>query len=353
MSDIEDAAPEKEQASDDDDDLERELAAADGEDLEDEPALPSFRRRDEGSSKPKKQRQRRASPIEEDEPDDPEKARQWRLNKAIDEAIKGQKKKRKRLEGDDLASFHDDEMHRLREDMKLAAFQDIDAKKQGKPATAKLRMLPHVEEQLMRSSLADSILESNMLEAVRLWLEPLPDKSLPALNIQRALFTALEKLPVTSDHLRESGVGKVVYFYTLSNKRVEKSIARMADNLVSTWSRPIIKKSKSYRDRAVVEMEYRGRDDLSDISSSQVSAQVESDPHMRRKYAQHARIPQSVQAAYTVAPRSNISSQAHGSQFGPGGMGKDDRYKQISKRMAANKGRAGGLKPRVSVQGSH
>lgn len=30
-----------------------------------------------------------------------------------------------------------------------------------------------------------------MLEAVKRWLEPLPDKSLPALNIQRPLFNLL------------------------------------------------------------------------------------------------------------------------------------------------------------------
>ncbi len=46
----------------------------------------------------------------------------------------------------------------------------------------------------VRQSLSQSIIDHNFLEAVRLWLEPLSDKSLPALNIQRLLFEQLGKV---------------------------------------------------------------------------------------------------------------------------------------------------------------
>lgn len=39
--------------------------------------------------------------------------------------------------------------------------------------------------------MAESLLENGMLDAVKTWLEPLPDRSLPALAIQRALFNIL------------------------------------------------------------------------------------------------------------------------------------------------------------------
>lgn len=68
---------------------------------------------------------------------------------------------------------------------------------------------------------------------MRRFLEPLPDKSLPALNIQRELFAALEKLSPAIDtiSLKMSGLGKVVMFYS-RNKRVEGDLRRRADRLI-------------------------------------------------------------------------------------------------------------------------
>jgi transcription factor SPN1 len=39
-----------------------------------------------------------------------------------------------------------------------------------------------------------TLFDQNVLDAVKQWLEPLPDKSLPALNIQRELFDVLIKV---------------------------------------------------------------------------------------------------------------------------------------------------------------
>ncbi|ORY73913.1 TFIIS helical bundle-like domain-domain-containing protein, partial [Protomyces lactucae-debilis] len=134
--------------------------------------------------------------------------------------------------------------------MRLAAQQDAEANAEKRVASAKLKMLPEVEKILRSQMLYDSILDNNMLTSVRHWLEPLPDRSLPALNIQRVLFDALSRLPIKTDHLRESGVGKIVLFYKKS-KKPEESIRLIADRLVSEWSRPIIKKSANHRTKQV------------------------------------------------------------------------------------------------------
>ncbi|KAJ3488167.1 hypothetical protein NLJ89_g11642 [Agrocybe chaxingu] len=95
------------------------------------------------------------------------------------------------------------------------------------------------------------MIDNNLLEAVRRWLEPLPDRSLPALTIQRELFATIRKMEfIDSAVLKESGLGRIVLFYTKC-KRVTPDIARTANDLVSVWSRPIIKRSASYRDRIV------------------------------------------------------------------------------------------------------
>ena len=42
-------------------------------------------------------------------------------------------------------------------------------------------------------------MDNNLLEGVRRWLEPLPDKSLPALDIQKEFFPALKKMEFKKD----------------------------------------------------------------------------------------------------------------------------------------------------------
>ncbi|KAK9470839.1 uncharacterized protein V1510DRAFT_421972 [Dipodascopsis tothii] len=135
--------------------------------------------------------------------------------------------------------MQDDRIVDLRERMRQAAIHDAEAIRQGVPATAKLQMLAEVRDVLRKQTLFDSILDNNMLESVRLWLEPLPDASLPAYSIQRELIYALDRLPIKTTHLRESGIGKVMLYYQKSRKP-QLAIKRMADKLIGDWSRPII-----------------------------------------------------------------------------------------------------------------
>lgn len=83
----------------------------------------------------------------------------------------------------------------------------------------------------LRTALQQSILDNNLLEGVKRWLEPLPDKSLPALNIQRQFFAILEKMQIDTISLKMSGLGKIVLFYSKC-PRVETAIKRIAERLV-------------------------------------------------------------------------------------------------------------------------
>ncbi|RKP08033.1 hypothetical protein THASP1DRAFT_16204, partial [Thamnocephalis sphaerospora] len=103
-----------------------------------------------------------------------------------------------------------------------------------------------------RVHMHDAYMDVNIMEAIRAWLEPLPDKSLPSLDIQQAMFRALDEaslaLPISTDHLRESGIGRIALFY-VKNKKVKPHIHRMADRLINKWSRPILGLSDDYRTR--------------------------------------------------------------------------------------------------------
>jgi transcription factor SPN1 len=151
----------------------------------------------------------------------------------------------------------DGEIEQMRNRMRNAAELDNEARSRGHPAMNKLAMLPEVVALLNRNTIRANIVdpETNLLESVGFFLEPLSDGSLPAYNIQRELFAALARLPVHKDALVASGIGKVALFYTRSRK-VEDSIRRAAERLVSHWMRPILKRSDDYRKREVVSADY-------------------------------------------------------------------------------------------------
>lgn len=141
----------------------------------------------------------------------------------------------------------DEELNDLRDRMVKAAIADGELVREGKPAYQKLKLLPEVVGLLNRNTFTQSILdpETNFLEPVRFFLEPLSDGSLPAYNIQRELFQALERLPMTKEALISSGIGKVIFFYRKS-KRVDPKIKRQATKLMEEWSRPILQRSDDF-----------------------------------------------------------------------------------------------------------
>ncbi|KAF8959513.1 hypothetical protein BDZ97DRAFT_1735668 [Flammula alnicola] len=259
---------------------------------------------------PKVQRKRkRKQPVEVDLSDlPPEQANKIRLDMKIDEILRSKKSKPRKKKNNDevLDSFADDEVARLRETMNNAVDEDIRSNQEKLPAMAKLRHLPEAMETLRKASLAQSMIDNNLLEAVRRWLEPLPDRSLPALNIQREFFNIIKKMEfIDSAVLKESGLGRIVLFYTKC-KRVTPDITRIANDLVSVWSRPIIKRSASYRDR-IVPVAQDGGDGIDMRAGERLNAIL-----ARAKVAEKGRvkrnavmIPQRELGTYTVAPKMN------------------------------------------------
>ncbi|KAF9801647.1 hypothetical protein IEO21_10072 [Rhodonia placenta] len=229
---------------------------------------------------------------------------------AILKPKRASKPRRKKKDDDDvLDRYADEEVSRLREAMMTAAQDDEQANREKLPATSKLRLLPQVMEVLRKNSLSQSIIDNNLLEGVRKWLEPLPDKSLPALDIQKEFFPILKKMEfIDTPVLKEARLGPVIIFYTKC-KRVTPDIARLANDLVSAWSRPIIKRSASYRDR-IIPTAHSGDGDSGRPGGERLNAILarakESEKNRVRKNA--VMIPQRMLGSYTVAPKSNTGN---------------------------------------------
>lgn len=67
----------------------------------------------------------------------------------------------------------------------------------------------------------------------------MPNRTLPSPNIRKSLLEALKNVPVETIHLRESGIGKIVNFFAQRPGELEE-IRRLANDLVTSWSRPIL-----------------------------------------------------------------------------------------------------------------
>ena len=179
----------------------------------------------------------------------------------MDAALKNPTKRRRRAGEVDLNSMADEEIANLRIRMAEAAELDVAARSSNppKPAMHKLKLLPEVTALLNRNSrdveaaIVDP--ETNLLESVRFFLEPLSDGSLPAYNIQRELFAALARLPIDKECLFASKIGHIILFYT-KTKKAELSIKRSAERLLGEWTRLIVKRSDDYRKRALQSADY-------------------------------------------------------------------------------------------------
>jgi transcription factor SPN1 len=290
-----------------------------------------------------RKRKERTKEVEDDDrpdpsrrPDDPEEARKWDLERAMDMAvIRKQVKRRKKDDEVDLDTVEGHKIKELKSAMEDAADKDFDAIKNKLPATTKLAMLPTVEAILSKSSLHEALLDDLLLMTIRRWLEPLPDRSLPAYSIQRSLLTALTKLPISKEHLAESGIGKIIIFYR-NSPRVEQSIRRIADSLWVEWSRPILKKSSNFRDRQILTASYDSSMALPVLKNS-------TGPDPRRTV-----IPHTIRSKFEIAPHVVIDPASVPTSR-TSKVENSDLFKRLqSKLQSRNKGKKDGG---VSIQG--
>ncbi|KAF5095159.1 hypothetical protein D0Z03_001898 [Geotrichum reessii] len=304
-----------------------------------------------GSSK---KRRGKSDDIEDEIPDDqldPEARRRREFERRIQATGVVANKRRKKTNDDVLDQFQDEMVNNLREKMRTAAIEDAECVRNGTPAMSKLKLLPEVKDVLRKGSLADTILDNNLLEAVRIWLEPLPDASLPAYEIQKELFSALDRLPIKTIHLRESGLGKVVIFYQKS-KRPQLNIKRTVDKLVGDWTRPIMGRSDNYRDKIVASRTYNVREDdaykrrgavLNATPANSKPADLAEASALRRN---RAHIPSAGNVSYDVAPKSFVQNAQLSSQQR---ASNDENYKRMKMKLMKKKPTS--RKSGVSIEG--
>lgn len=286
-------------------------------------------------------------PIDEDEAT----RRRREFEERFDKLTKKPQAKRRRANNDvDLEAMQDEFISSLKSQMKQAAYDDVECINEKRPATNKLRLLPQVNDTLIKSNLYDSILDNNMLEAVRIWLEPLPDASLPSYEIQKTLLTELAKMPIKTIHLRESGLGKVILFYQKS-KKVDPALKRIAEKLIGDWTRPIMGRSDNYRSKkvATVNFDQEKHKAMNKFAKSRVEKPVKKSLYQeaadRRK---RTAAPEARTSVYTKAPRVDpnlLQSQVQAANQ------KSETFKKISQKLTVLSQKKSVKKSGPSIEG--
>lgn len=144
-------------------------------------------------------------------------------------------RKNKKLGNDELDVY----LSSIVEKMRKANLEDRNSNKEQRPATEKLSLVEDLYRKLINRDYQKELLEKDVLSVIRTWLEPLPDRSLPNIEIRRGMLEALMHMKVDVAHLRQSGVGKIVNFYSF-NPKEEKAVRKLAKNLVQKWTKLVL-----------------------------------------------------------------------------------------------------------------
>ena len=248
--------------------------------------------------------------------------------------------------------------------MEAVADADAAAVAAGRPAVAKLRLLPLAVSTLAAASTARLFLDKGVLGVLRQWMEP-RDGALPSPALREGVLSMLAQLPVDASderrrgQLKASGVGRVVLFYSRLPEETPAN-RRAARSLVERWSRPVFEahredladgggeEARGERERGALEARAAAAAAAAarnaPIGGAAGAAAAAAAAAARRRAAP----PRAPRLDYVVKPRSDAAEGTGGGGSKRGEASKvEGRLKAMQRRAKAGAPRAA----RISVEG--
>ncbi|KAM9453318.1 uncharacterized protein ACWYII_012452 isoform 3-T5 [Salvelinus alpinus] len=292
-------------------------------------------------------------------------------------------KRRRNRDGGTFISDADDVVSAMIAKMTEAAEEDRTLNAQKKPALKKLTLLPTVVMHLKKQDLKETFIDSGVMSAIKEWIGPLPDKSLPALKIRADLLKILQELPsVSQETLKHSGIGRAVMFL-YKHPKESRPNKDLALKLINEWSRPIFGLTSNYKGMTREERQQRDLDqqmppkrllsqpqkvDRSkepDVFSPQQLSSGGQTPHRDLEkvltgeekalrpgdpgFCARARVPMPSNKDYVVRPKWNVESESRAAPVKKGVSRVDKQLRRFAdiKRMTKT-----GHAVKISVQGN-
>ncbi|KAK9961715.1 hypothetical protein ABG768_007117 [Culter alburnus] len=241
-------------------------------------------------------------------------------------------KRRRNRDGGTFISDADDVVSAMITKMTEAAEEDRTLNSQKKPALKKLMLLPTVVMHLKKQDLKETFIDSGVMSAIKEWISPLPDKSLPALKIREELLKILQELPsVSQETLKLSGIGRAV-MYLYKHPKESRPNKDLALKLINEWSRPIFGLTSNYKGMTREERQQRDLDqqiaprrrlssggqtprrDLEKVLTGEEKALRPGDPG----FCARARVPMPSNKDYVVRPKWNVDGDSNRRSFRKG-----------------------------------
>ncbi|XP_029372885.1 protein IWS1 homolog isoform X2 [Echeneis naucrates] len=272
-------------------------------------------------------------------------------------------RKRRHRDGGTFISDADDVVSAMITKMNEAAEEDRTLNSQKKPALKKLTLLPQVVMHLKKQDLKETFIDSGVMSAIKEWISPLPDKSLPALRIREELLRILQELPsVSQETLKHSGIGRAVMFL-YKHPKESRPNKDLALKLINEWSRPIFGLTSNYKGMTREERQQRDLDqqmpqrrrlssggqtprrDLEKQLTGEEKALRPGDPG----FCARARVPMPSNKDYVVRPKWNVEVD---SNRGPAKKGLSRVDKQMRRFADIRRLTKTGHAVKISVEGN-
>nr|XP_005157880.1 protein IWS1 homolog isoform X5 [Danio rerio] len=272
-------------------------------------------------------------------------------------------KRRRNRDGGTFISDADDVVSAMITKMTEAAEEDRTLNSQKKPALKKLMLLPTVVMHLKKQDLKETFIDSGVMAAIKEWISPLPDKSLPALRIREELLKILQELPsVSQETLKFSGIGRAV-MYLYKHPKESRPNKDLALKLINEWSRPIFGLTSNYKGMTREERQQRDLDqqiaprrrlssggqtprrDLEKVLTGEEKALRPGDPG----FCARARVPMPSNKDYVVRPKWNVDGD---SNRGPAKKGLSRVDKQMRRFADIKRLTKPGHAVKISVEGN-
>ncbi|KAJ1362187.1 hypothetical protein KIN20_021625 [Parelaphostrongylus tenuis] len=244
---------------------------------------------------------------------------EWDFDLMLREKKAERKRKRKRRDaGIDIINDDDGLIAHMVNAMKNAAKEDRHSNTERKPALKKRKMLHEVKMMLLRMDMLEAMIDGGMMSAVSEWLAPLPDKSLPALEIRTELLKILSGFGnLDQGVLKQSGLGRAVMLL-YKHPRETKENKALAAHIIREWSRPIFQLDTDFRSVSREERVQRDLEHMSSVKKKRLSGELgpsdlpPAPPKPKEREVNRARVPRPSTKDYVVRPKSNVEGEFKG-----------------------------------------